>query len=70
MKQQETKFREALIEVLDDDDGINADGYALLMAFARDTMPGVCSDIEKAVDCANNRVFLPSSHELRADTCA
>jgi negative regulator of genetic competence, sporulation and motility len=47
MKSQESKFLEVLLELSDYDDGINADGYARLMEFARDTMPGVCSDIEK-----------------------
>lgn len=61
-------MRNFIIAALDDENGINADAYHQLRAFAE--ISGDCGvnidDIIACIQSANGRYFLPEDHELKA----
>jgi hypothetical protein len=64
-----TIFRQMLIDLLDDPDGVNEAGYLSMQAAASalfSQVPDCCDDIFKAAGCSENRYYLPEDHELKA----
>lgn len=58
MNQTQRSFRNLVIDLLDDDGGINSNAYDALEAFAAENFPGVCTDIFRAAGCADGRIYL------------
>jgi len=57
-------LRQLAIELLDDDDGVNSDGFDALVMLLQDNK---CQDILDAVEASEDRFFLneDDAHELR-----
>ena len=63
-----TQLRKTLIDLLDDENGVNAKGYeelqSLVIQLGQDAVGVGTGDIFNAVQSANGRYYLPEDHEL------
>jgi hypothetical protein len=61
------QLRRTLIALLDDENGINSEGYEHLQSLAISIGEGNTGDIFNAVESSENRYYLPEDHGILAE---
>jgi hypothetical protein len=61
---QQSLFRRMIINLFDDNHGINSEGYTAIKEFKAAFDPGSCNDIFLLVETSGGRFFLPENHGL------